>query len=105
LTEFRGDLYFTAETTETGFELYRLEAGSSTPTLIDINPGEGSSNPLDYTEFRGDLYFNAYTAETGSELYRLEAGSNTPTLVADINALDPGTGKPESSFPTEFFVL
>jgi ELWxxDGT repeat protein len=38
-------LYFRATTEETGEELYRIEAGSSTPTLIDINPGPSWSEP------------------------------------------------------------
>uniref|UniRef100_UPI001AECDD06 hypothetical protein n=1 Tax=Microvirga aerophila TaxID=670291 RepID=UPI001AECDD06 len=45
-TEFGGDLYFRAATEETGRELYRIEAGSSIPTLVaDINPGPGWSEP------------------------------------------------------------
>jgi ELWxxDGT repeat protein len=93
-------LYFSVTTEETGRELYRIEAGSTTPTLVaDINPGAESSDPMDFTEFGGNLYFRASTAEPGEELYRIEAGSSTPTLVADIN---PGPGW---SQPSEFFVL
>ena len=85
-TEFGGDLYFRASTAETGKELYRIEAGSTTPTLVaDINPGPGWSAPYEFTEFGGDLYFRATTDKTGWELYRLDGESGTLALVADIN--------------------
>src|SRR5829696_4607107 len=89
-------LYFSATTEETGRELYRIKAGSSTPTLIaDINPGPGNSDPADFTEFGGDLYFRASAAETGRELYRLDGESGTLSLI-DIN---PGV---QDSIPREF---
>ena len=48
-TEFGGNLYFRASTAETGEELYRIEAGSTTPTLVaDINPGPGWSQPSEF---------------------------------------------------------
>jgi ELWxxDGT repeat protein len=34
---------FHAFTEENGTELYKLEAGSTSPTLIDINEGSGNS--------------------------------------------------------------
>jgi ELWxxDGT repeat protein len=45
---FKGDLYFSAEAPETGGELWKLEAGSTTPTPIDIIPGEAGSFPSQF---------------------------------------------------------
>jgi ELWxxDGT repeat protein len=84
LTEFDGELYFSAFTEEAGRQLYKLSPDSSTPTAIDISPilGVHAGSRFDFTEVRGELYFAGRTEEFGPEgLYRLSAGSTTPTLV------------------------
>jgi ELWxxDGT repeat protein len=48
LTEYKGKLYFTAETGETGSELFRLASHWSRPVAIDINEGPEDSTPNDY---------------------------------------------------------
>ena len=72
--------------------------GSSTPILIDINPGAASSirlTPFDrlyqFTEFNGDLYFIATpSASVGPELFKIAPGSAAPTLI-DLTAGTPGS--------------
>ena len=57
LSSIGTDLFFAAETTTDGLELYVYDG--STTSLIDVNPGIGSSSPTEITEFGGLAYFSA----------------------------------------------
>ena len=79
---YNGNLFFGAETENSGDELYRYD-GSSVVLIEDIDAGSGSSRPTDLTVYDGSLYFAADGAE-GRELYRSD-GPNA-TRVTDINS-------------------
>ena len=58
--EFNGHLYFNARDDDNGVELWRTDGTSEgTELVIDADPGDGSSWPLNFAEFNGDLYFFA----------------------------------------------
>jgi ELWxxDGT repeat protein len=94
----KGRLYFSAETEEHGRELYWVSRHGGKPKLLDLNPGEASSDPSDLAAIGGSLYFTAFDEDSGRELYRLSPGSRTPQLV-DVA---PG---PDGSAPQDYFVL
>src|SRR4051812_21416482 len=48
------NLYFNGYTEETGHELYRLEAGSNTPMLINVNQDWEGSGPYDFSTISED---------------------------------------------------
>jgi len=52
--------------------------------IYDINPGNSSSRPGNFTKFNNKLYFEAADGEHGSELWEYD-GINNPSLVYDIN--------------------
>src|SRR5262249_30101726 len=84
---FHGSLYFSADTPATGEDLFRLDAGSTTPVPVEIDPGAQSSfagEDSGFGVFNQTLYFNAFSAADGqSELFSLAAGSSTPSVVRD----------------------
>ncbi len=91
--ELNGSLYFTAFTTGTGTDLFKLDAGG-TLTAIDLNPGSGDSNAGEwggFIQFAGALYFFADDpANSGAEtLFRMDAnGVAAPVLAESSNASD-----------------
>src|SRR5262249_9038965 len=84
---FHGSLYFSADTPATGEDLFRLDAGSTTPVPVEIDPGTQSSFAGEDSGFgvlNQTLYFNAFNAaDLQSELFSLAAGSSTPSVVRD----------------------
>ncbi len=88
-------LFFVAQTSEVGRELWRW-SGQASPVLVeDLHPGSESSIPQSLTAHGQTLLFTASTPEHGLELrgYRWDAFDPTIQLVHDIN---PG---PASSSP------
>ena len=96
LTEFNGQLFFTANDGETGNELWisdGTEAG--TQLLLDINPGSSSgyyggdypdgSFAYGFTEFNGQLFFTADDGENGNELWVSDGTAAGTQLLVDIN--------------------
>jgi ELWxxDGT repeat protein len=81
LVEFNDWRYFAGSDGNSGFELWRTN-GIDTTLIKDINRGDGSSDPTDFTPFEGYLYFSAYEESTGRELWRTN-GAET-TLVKDL---------------------
>jgi ELWxxDGT repeat protein len=73
LKHLNGQLFFTAysETSQEGYELFRIAVGSVQPQLIDINPGTGSSHPDHLTLHDGTIYLAARRDDIGRELFRL----------------------------------
>ncbi|MFQ3618731.1 MAG: pre-peptidase C-terminal domain-containing protein [Cyanobacteriota bacterium] len=86
LTVFNGKVYFTANTSTVGTELWVTDpAGLLEVTALDnLVPGAGSSSPDNLIVAGGTLYFTAETTATGRELYRLDS-SGLPELALDIN--------------------
>jgi ELWxxDGT repeat protein len=99
LTDVNGTLFFRADDGIHGAEVWKSKVTGRAPTLVeDINPGAGSSCPLDqegdpdcafgFTNVDGTAIFAANDGTTGSELWRSNGTGASTTLVRDIN---PGT--------------
>ncbi|BAU40938.1 pre-peptidase C-terminal domain-containing protein [Leptolyngbya sp. O-77] len=94
LTVFNDKVYFVAETSSEGTELWVTDpAATLQVTALELVPGAGSSSPASLVVAGGTLYFTADDGTTGTELYRLNETTGLPELALDIN---PG---PTSSNP------
>jgi len=80
-TLFNGAVYFVATSAPGGRELFRLSG--TTPTLIDIAPGQASSSPTGLRVAGQSLVFAAENASGDRELYRI-AGTGTASVLANI---------------------
>ena len=89
-------LYFRAYTETPGWELWRTN-GTSTTSVKDINPGEDSSQPQNFTAFGDYLYFQATDGTTGNELWRTDGTDAGTTRVKDINL---GVDSSYPAYPT-----
>ena len=70
LTEFNDRLYFSADDSETGKELWVSDGTSEGTTLLkDIKSGSSSSFPRNLTVFGDRLYFSADDGENGRQLW------------------------------------
>ena len=92
LTEFDGQLYFTANDGQSGTELFVSDGTEEGTKLVkDIVLGSNdygdpnSSNPAYLTEFNDRLYFTANDGQSGNELWATDGTSSETQLVADIN--------------------
>lgn len=88
LTEFNGEMYFSATGTNVsgiGNELYKTNGTQAGTSLVmNLNPNfSGSSYPSNFTVFNGELYFTAEDGVHGRELFKTDG--TTITLVKDIN--------------------
>ncbi len=100
--EINGVGYFTATTeyfgtsdSALGNELWRSDGTEGGTSLVkDINPGEGSSWPLDFYNVNGVLFFTADDGVHGRELWRSDGTAANTWLVKNITETDP--------FDTEF---
>jgi trimeric autotransporter adhesin len=72
VTSFNGDLYFQANDSTTGAELWRNDGTrAGTSQVADINAGPGSSYPGPFGVLGPDLLFSADDGIHGRELWRL----------------------------------
>ena len=88
LTEFNGELYFSARGSNVsgiGNELYKSNGTQEGTTLVmNLNPNfSAGSFPSNFTVFNGELYFTADDGVHGRELFKTDG--TTITLVKDIN--------------------
>ena len=87
-TEFGGDLYFTAITTETGREIFKYDGSTGVIEAIDLNPGPFGSNPSELTVFNGELYFIGVNDIAEQRLFKLD-GAGQPVVVEGTNGIVP----------------
>jgi ELWxxDGT repeat protein len=113
-TSFAGQVYFSAYTQETGFELFRFDgtnvslAANINDTVDDIGFGvlEGNDSVPSYlTELNGTLFLSAFEPRRGAEVWKYDG--NAASRVSDINADANDTVKflPKSSWPQELVVM
>lgn len=74
--EFKGDMYFSADTGQNGSELYRFD-GQNISLAADIEPGGASSFPVGLTIFDDNLYFSAKNGESYNNLWKFDGTSAT----------------------------
>jgi ELWxxDGT repeat protein len=100
---FDTKIFFSASSSAYGRELVvfdtALPQSPTNPSLVkDINPGNLSSNPKNFTHINSKLYFRAATSAEGEELWvydtNLPIDTNNPRLTADIYS-GPTTSDPE----------
>jgi ELWxxDGT repeat protein len=90
LLNIDGTLYFSAQDTAHGRELWRSDGTTAGTSLVqDIQPGSGGSDPLNLTNVHGTLFFTAHDAIHGRELWRASQTSLGAELIGD---LVPGLG-------------
>jgi len=78
---FNGQLYFRAQTSATGAEVYRFD-GSTSQLVADLNPGSNGSNPAGLTTWNDQLFLQATLPATGTELYQFDGVSFQLTDIA-----------------------
>src|SRR4030095_7860872 len=82
-TEFNGELYFSATTSASGSELWKLTSAGAVVQVADIKAGTPGSNPQSLTVFNGAMYFTAADATHGDELWKLTSGGSL--VLMEIN--------------------
>jgi ELWxxDGT repeat protein len=90
LTRVGETVYFTASDPGRGFELWRTDAAAGAVLVGDLNPGPGSSAPLNLTPIGNELFFQA----NGNEVWKAtEAGGavKLATIGPDVDE-DAGSG-------------
>ena len=94
-------IWFSANTTEYGRELYRysLGLGGGLFLVSDIQSGSESSNPMYMTSGSDGVYFSADYGTSGRELYHSRGDAFTTGIVKDIN---PGNNGSNPQFFTKF---
>jgi ELWxxDGT repeat protein len=88
-------LAMAASTTSSGRELMVLNTNNNVPSLVDVNPNAGSSNPEKLYVYNNYLYFSA-DVNVGRELYKFDGSAFS--IVANINTNTPTA----SSTPKDF---
>lgn len=94
LTEFNGELIFTAFTDANGRELWKSDGTNIGTTRLSetIAVGAGTSNPPYFTKFGTELFFTARGPQ-GGELWKTDGTSSGTILVKDIRS-GPGGSYP-----------
>jgi ELWxxDGT repeat protein len=108
--EFNDKLYFTADNSKVGTELYVSDGTAvGTQLLVDINPGldiagdyPDNSYPSNFFEFNEKLYFSADNGKNGDELYVSDGTAKGTKLFADLNPGLNDSGLPNISAPSDF---
>jgi ELWxxDGT repeat protein len=95
LVVFNDKLYFTANDSENGSELYVSDGTTEGTQLVaDIFPGlnnysfPNSSSPSDLTVLGDELFFSASNGEAGTELFKLTLGSEGEDLLCGCSGDD-----------------
>ncbi|NOS68464.1 MAG: hypothetical protein HOP33_00850, partial [Verrucomicrobia bacterium] len=90
LTNVNGVLFFTANTSTNGTELWRSDAVQGAVLVRDINTffgGTASSTPANLANVNGVLYFTADDGTNGIELWRSDGTSVGTVRVETVNRL------------------
>jgi ELWxxDGT repeat protein len=107
LTNIAGTLYFNANNTLNGYELWRIGPSGIAEMVEDslpgggIRPGAESSGPSHLTELGGTVYFVANDGTSGVELWRVAGSSGLAEMVEDAVAMGGLNAGEASSYPLE----
>jgi len=109
LVEFNGKLYFSADDSTTGSELWVSDGtAEGTQLVADINPGKSGylfydgSDPGSFTEFNNRLYFAARDGENGDEIWSTDGTTAGTQLAIDVSPGSDNYGISNSSDPAVF---
>ena len=70
---FQGEVYFCGKHRRLGRELFRSNGTKAGTTVVaDIDPGPGSSDPINFFRLKEHLYFFAENSGTGREIWRTD---------------------------------
>ena len=95
-TEYQGSLYFAADDSVYGKELWKANPTTGLTMVKNIRPGSPASD-ISYLTVIGDImYFRANDGTNGNEMWRSDGTTMGTYMVANIN---PGTG---DSYPRCF---
>ncbi|WP_197480153.1 cadherin-like domain-containing protein, partial [Anabaena sp. 4-3] len=99
--EVNGTLYVIGYNRSNGYNLSKIDNGTSTPVFVaDISPGSGYNNQPYFLGSANDtLYLVLNDAIRGNELWKIDNSTGNPVLVADINV---GIGSSNPSFVGKF---
>ncbi|MBD2254823.1 tandem-95 repeat protein [Nostoc parmelioides] len=85
LTNIDGTLYFRYNDGVSGDEVWKIDnATGKAVQVADINPGSGSSFPLNFTNVNGTLYFIANNGN-GYELWRIDDSNGNAIKITNFN--------------------
>jgi ELWxxDGT repeat protein len=95
-TEFQGSLYFAADDSVYGKELWKANPTTGLTMVKNIRPGSPGSEIYDITVIGDIMYFRANDGTNGNEMWRSDGTTVGTYMVANINS---GTG---DSYPLCF---
>ncbi|MCG8602780.1 MAG: hypothetical protein MI807_21730 [Verrucomicrobiales bacterium] len=100
-------LFFTAEDSNSGRELWKIESPSEDPILVsDINPGLSSSNPDQIAVINNLIVFTADDGTHGEELWVSNGTSEGTLLLADIaNGIETSNPRIEATTGSLLFFV
>lgn len=83
-----GKLFFSKYDATYGYELWKSDGTTIGTTLVaDINQGNYSSSPYNFTQLNGQVLFSARTLSKGTELWKTDATTAGTQQVKDINKI------------------
>ena len=91
MTAVGSDVFFRATNNTVGSELWKYDGIEA--VAVDINPGDGSSNPVSLLSLDSSLVFVANNGVQGSELWQYNGTSST--LIRDIFPGSSSSSPPE----------
>lgn len=98
-TEYQGSLYFAADDSVYGRELWKANPTTGLTMVKNIRPGSPGSD-ISYLTVIGDImYFRANDGTNGNEMWRSDGTTMGTYMVANIN---PGTGDSYPGCFTDF---
>ncbi|MCP4656443.1 MAG: hypothetical protein GY856_13600 [bacterium] len=84
-TVYGGELYFAAQSSRFGSELWRSDGTAAGTRLVrDLSPGSHSSFPMELVVWESRLYFVADDGVFGRELWSTDGTAEGTTMVRDI---------------------
>jgi ELWxxDGT repeat protein len=89
LTNVGGALFFTADDTIHGRELWTVTPAGTAALVKDIGPGALGSNPEQLTAINGTLFFTATDLVHGQELWTSDGTAAGTVMVKDVNVGSP----------------
>lgn len=85
LVALNNEIYFSANDGVNGFELWKTDGNTEGTVMVkDINNGEKSSNPKEFTLIDNTLYFQAQDASHGAELWKSDGTEEGTKMMSDV---------------------